>query len=411
MKKMKGKKSNLYVTIPAPFRCPISMDVMKSPVSLCTGVTYDRSSIQTWLETGHNTCPVTMQVLQSTDIIPNLNLRNLIRHFSDTLLRLSPDSTPCSSQLISKQQVTYSIRNIETGNSEFRLNNLSAISDFARFSDQNREFLAVKCDLVSALVRILKKNVKEIEILETVIEILALIIIEVGVDKVNKLVNDCLSSFLIVLRRGKTSSKIASARVLESISLDSESQSSIGLLQVLYCLLIETDDQITKQAVLSCLIAISKSRKTVKHDLIQKGIAKTAGDILWSSITTAPVIEQIMKLLEMVSSCTEGRSAIGEDEKCVSGVVKRIMTKSTSGEATENGVAVLWSVCYMSRNATAMAVAMKSNAVAKVLMVMQSGCSGGGMYQMCKDLIKVLRVNSKSCLASYDTKVTHIMPY
>ncbi|KAL7246778.1 hypothetical protein ACSBR2_001811 [Camellia fascicularis] len=48
------------------------MDMMKSSVSLSTGITYDQSSIQTWLNNGHNTCPATIQVLPFTDFVPNL---------------------------------------------------------------------------------------------------------------------------------------------------------------------------------------------------------------------------------------------------------------------------------------------------------------------------------------------------
>nr|VDD52127.1 unnamed protein product [Brassica oleracea] len=54
-----------YITVPSFFKCPISLDVMRSPVSLCTGVTYDRASIQRWLDGGNNTCPATMQVLRT----------------------------------------------------------------------------------------------------------------------------------------------------------------------------------------------------------------------------------------------------------------------------------------------------------------------------------------------------------
>ncbi|KAI5323650.1 hypothetical protein L3X38_032722 [Prunus dulcis] len=41
-------RDDLYIAVPSFFRRPISLDVMKSPVSLCTGVTYDRTSIQRW---------------------------------------------------------------------------------------------------------------------------------------------------------------------------------------------------------------------------------------------------------------------------------------------------------------------------------------------------------------------------
>lgn len=78
-------RQELYIAVPNLFRCPISLDVMKSPVSLCTGVTYDRSSIQHWLESGHDTCPATMQILSTKEFVPNLTLHRLIAHWSHQL--------------------------------------------------------------------------------------------------------------------------------------------------------------------------------------------------------------------------------------------------------------------------------------------------------------------------------------
>ncbi|XP_004240176.2 U-box domain-containing protein 26-like [Solanum lycopersicum] len=66
------------VGIPILFRCPISLDLFKDPVTLCTGQTYDRSSIEKWLSCGNLTCPVTMQKLHDSTIVPNTTLRHLI---------------------------------------------------------------------------------------------------------------------------------------------------------------------------------------------------------------------------------------------------------------------------------------------------------------------------------------------
>ncbi|KAJ0975907.1 hypothetical protein J5N97_017872 [Dioscorea zingiberensis] len=51
---------------------------MWSPVSLCTGVTYDRTSIQRRLNFGNTTCPANMLPVPSTNLVPNLTLRRLI---------------------------------------------------------------------------------------------------------------------------------------------------------------------------------------------------------------------------------------------------------------------------------------------------------------------------------------------
>ncbi|PKA60819.1 U-box domain-containing protein 15 [Apostasia shenzhenica] len=43
--------------IPNDFLCPISLGIMTDPVITATGQTYERSSIQKWLDAGHRNCP------------------------------------------------------------------------------------------------------------------------------------------------------------------------------------------------------------------------------------------------------------------------------------------------------------------------------------------------------------------
>ncbi|KAJ6295023.1 hypothetical protein OIU76_023004 [Salix suchowensis] len=72
-------KKGEELVIPNQFVCPISLDLMKDPVSLSSGITYDRESIESWLDGGNFTCPVTNQVLRSFDQIPNHSLRKMIQ--------------------------------------------------------------------------------------------------------------------------------------------------------------------------------------------------------------------------------------------------------------------------------------------------------------------------------------------
>ena len=46
-----------------PFRCPISLEVMRDPVTLSTGQTYERGAIRRWLAAGNSTCPITRKPL------------------------------------------------------------------------------------------------------------------------------------------------------------------------------------------------------------------------------------------------------------------------------------------------------------------------------------------------------------
>lgn len=64
---------------PDDFLCPISLEVMTDPVILPSGHTFERRSIQRWLDGGHLTCPVTnLPLPPSPTLIPNHALRRLI---------------------------------------------------------------------------------------------------------------------------------------------------------------------------------------------------------------------------------------------------------------------------------------------------------------------------------------------
>ena len=72
------RNQSLEVVVPADYRCPISLELMREPVVVATGQTYDRGSIKLWMDSGHNTCPKTGQTLAHTELIPNHALRNMI---------------------------------------------------------------------------------------------------------------------------------------------------------------------------------------------------------------------------------------------------------------------------------------------------------------------------------------------
>lgn len=410
MVRQKQQHELQHLTVPPFFRCPISMDVMKSPVSLCTGVTYDRSSIQAWLDTGHKTCPATNIPLPSTDFVPNLTLRRLIHIWSHT---------PNSTASVSKLQVLESIKLIKNKVTVSVSVCLSQIMEFAKESDENCEFL-IRVDGFVQMLIVSLSNTDEIGDMEMIISILEIILLSES-SKAGRLqlqnailknkVDVILSKFVSVLEKGSLRSRTNSAMILEIISVDSNLKSRIGdnsfLLKELFGLASSGTDQAAIEAGLSCLIAVSSSR-TIQKELVQLGIARISREILARPETSALVVEKLLQLLRKVSACAEGRAAIGSDAALVAEVVKRIMKVSKA--ATEHGVAVVWSVCYLSRDVAAQEAVIKSNGLTKVLLVMQSGCSVS-TKQMCVELVKVFRVNSKSCLASYETQTTHIMPY
>ncbi|KAK7350607.1 hypothetical protein VNO77_09420 [Canavalia gladiata] len=63
------------------FRCPISLEIMTDPVTVSTGQTYNRTSIQKWLKAGNKICPKTGEKLTNTELFPNTTLKKLIQQF------------------------------------------------------------------------------------------------------------------------------------------------------------------------------------------------------------------------------------------------------------------------------------------------------------------------------------------
>ncbi|MCD7468143.1 hypothetical protein HAX54_006082 [Datura stramonium] len=83
---------------PLHFRCPISMELMKDPVTISTGVTYERKNIEKWFYTcKKKTCPATMQVIHSFDMTPNHTLKRLILAWQNGKSQSNSNTSPAFS--------------------------------------------------------------------------------------------------------------------------------------------------------------------------------------------------------------------------------------------------------------------------------------------------------------------------
>ncbi|KAG7034432.1 U-box domain-containing protein 27, partial [Cucurbita argyrosperma subsp. argyrosperma] len=409
-------KDDLCITIPSDFRCPISLDVMKSPVSLCTGVTYDRSSIQKWLDNGNNTCPATMQVLQTKEFVPNHNLHRLIQIWSDSFRQRlhSPDSSPVSDSALSSDHVLRLLKRME--DDKLRADSLSRLVSFAAQSVENRRLLCGIDGLVPVLVDLLGNVDGDVLVAQTV-RMLHLIRNEIEdkerfVKMMLKSDRNCISSLLLILRKETVELKICSVNLLEHLAIDAEAKIAIaetdGLMQDLLKLMNSENDSALIESVLSCLISISMPKR-IKIKLVHLGVIKSVTKLLSeaNSSSSISMTEKVLKVLETASTVREGRTEIGEDSACIAAIVQKVL--KVSNTATEHSVTTLWSICYLFRDEKAAEALTKANGLTKILLLMQSNCSAP-VRQMARDLLKIFRITSKSCLSSYDTKTTHIMP-
>ncbi|XP_062217406.1 U-box domain-containing protein 26-like [Phragmites australis] len=135
------------VQVPWYFRCPISLELMRDPVTVSTGQTYDRTSIESWVATGNTTCPVTRAPLADFTLIPNHTLRRLIQEWCVAHRSMGVERIPTPKQPADPDLVRSLVAQGP------RLPALRRLRALARESDKNRLVMATQ-ETRAALVEV-----------------------------------------------------------------------------------------------------------------------------------------------------------------------------------------------------------------------------------------------------------------
>lgn len=132
------------IEVPKYFICPISLQIMKDPVTTITGITYDRDSIEHWLFTNKSTtCPITRQPLpKHSDLTPNHTLLRLIQFWcTQNCIHRVPTPKPP----LNKLQVLKLLKDIKDPNLQ-----LKTIKELKLLATRNERNNINKCLLLQA---------------------------------------------------------------------------------------------------------------------------------------------------------------------------------------------------------------------------------------------------------------------
>ncbi|KAJ4758491.1 U-box domain-containing protein 29 [Rhynchospora pubera] len=371
----------LEITSPTMFRCPISLEVMRSPVSLCTGVTYDRSSIQQWLDTGHRTCPATCQPLSSTDLVPNLTLRRLIHLWSGAppALEAAPTSDSSEIGIISPIDtvVLHLLNESDLARSESAVGYLVALS-----KEEKERAVCALCENLDRSMQALLKVLKSSTNTECRV-------------KAARLIESILASPI--------SSSDSKFFIVKNVDLFTE-----------LVLLIREGSLSAVSAALDCMqVTIESTEKQkLRLEMIKGGVVPVLVTIIRATEAPAEVVGKAIRLLEQAMRCKEGFEEIIEDVKgVVEALVPRMM--KVGRESREAAVGILWVMCFKGSNNSARdAVKAAHGLVGRLLVVMQEDCSPV-VVKMAGDVLRVctLERDKEGRLAGNYTKTLHIMPF
>lgn len=148
------------VEVPHYFICPISLQIMKDPVTAVTGITYDRDTIEYWLSTALDVmCPVTKQPLpKDSDLTPNHTLRRLIQAWCVTNANHGIDRIPTPKPPLCKSRVLKLLRSLKSP--ELYMNSLDTLYLLASENEKNRRCL-IEAGTTGSMFSLITKLSKE----------------------------------------------------------------------------------------------------------------------------------------------------------------------------------------------------------------------------------------------------------
>ncbi|KAK4254958.1 hypothetical protein QN277_008026 [Acacia crassicarpa] len=340
-----SEKGHQTPNIPDDFRCPISLELMKDPVIVSTGQTYERSCIEKWLEAGHSTCPKTQQTLTSTVLTPNYVLRSLIAQWCEAN-GMEPPKRPSSSRPsksasscspAERSKIENLLCKLTSGNPEDQRSAAGEIRLLAKRNADNRVAIAEAgaIPLLVDLLSIPDSRTQE----HAVTALLNLSICENN--KGSIISSGAVPGIVHVLRKGSMEARENAAATLFSLSVVDENKVTIGssgAIPPLVTLLSEGTQRGKKDAATAlfnlCIYQGNKGKA------VRAGVVPTLMRLL-----TEPgggMVDEALAILAILASHPEGKIAIGAAE-AVPVLVGVIGNGSPRNK--ENAAAVLVHLC------------------------------------------------------------------
>ncbi|KAF5745207.1 U-box domain-containing protein 10 [Tripterygium wilfordii] len=227
-------KTQDVLVIPDDFLCPISLELMRDPVIVATGQTYERSYIQRWIDSGNATCPKTQQKLENLTLTPNYVLRSLITlwctehnieqptgFFNGKMKKSDGSFHDVSGDM---QAIQTLVRKLSSRSVEVRIAAVAEIRSLSKRSTDNRILLA-EAGVIPVLVSLLTSDDNVIQE-NAVTSVLNLSIFENNKGLI--MLAGAIPSIVQVLRAGSMEAKENAAATLFSLSLADENKIIIG---------------------------------------------------------------------------------------------------------------------------------------------------------------------------------------
>ncbi|XP_050219208.1 U-box domain-containing protein 21-like [Mercurialis annua] len=418
-RKRSVRNSKMEVVIPNHFICPISLDLMKDPVTLSSGITYDRENIESWLEDGNFMCPVSNQMLNSFDQIPNHTLREMIQDWCVANRNKGVQRIPTPRVPVSATQVSEILSCLEASTKRLdRLETIEIVRKIKKWgneSERNRRCIianGASGGLAATLHAFARDSNNDFQRNATVFEE----ILSAMSWMMSPMLNiesqiylgsqESLNSMVWLLEhRDNLSSKQNSINTLKyllsSDQQHAESLASIeGINDVLFKLIKRPICPKTTKASLIVIFHLLSSDQT-KSKFVKLGLVSLVIEIIIEG--NRSVTEKALGVFDKLCDIKQGREEAYSNALTWPVLVKKMLR--VSDLATEYSVSAIWKLNKNGRQEETAIEALQVGAFQKLVLLLQVGC-GDETKEKATELLKMMNPyrNGVECIESVDFK-------
>ncbi|XP_020583197.1 U-box domain-containing protein 1-like [Phalaenopsis equestris] len=349
--------SSTSFIIPDEFRCPITLDLMRDPVIVASGHSYDRIAISRWINSGHHTCPKSGNKLIHMALIPNYALKSLIEQWckehnflTPSLLQRSTSEAADSVSTVAKDHISelraameavrmtaeFLVGKIATGSSAAQRQAAYELRLLAKTGMDNCRII-VEAGAIPFLITLLVSTDAQTQ------ENAVTVLLNLSIFDKNKILimsSGAIDAIIRVLIGGKAmEARENAAATLFSLSILDECKLAIGgredAVAGLVGLLREGTTTGKRDAAMALFNLAVYGPNKVR--VVKAGVVKVLVDLLMDD--EAGVTDDVLAVLALLIGCEEGIREIREN-MVVEGVLVELL-RFGSEKGKENSIVVL----------------------------------------------------------------------
>ncbi|KAK7321472.1 hypothetical protein VNO77_32151 [Canavalia gladiata] len=394
----KGKELNsggdleIEIAIPTHFRCPVTLDLMKDPVTLSTGITYDRDSIEKWIEAGNLTCPVTKGELTSFDMIPNHAIRRMIQDWCVEHRSYGIERIPTPRIPVTPYEVTNTCTRIlsaaENGDGNKCVELVRKIKAWGKESERNKRCMVangVSLALANAFHSFSSVD-KNAVVLEEILGVLTWMgpVSEEGRSVLGSV--NSIGCLLWFLNGNQLSTKQNAVLLLKQVNVEALVK-TVGVVEALVKMIKEPVGTIATKACLSIVFNMLSSledRDGISQRFVELGLVSALLEILVDA--ERGVCEKALGVLDCLCGCKQGVEMAKANALTLPLVIKKLLRVSELSSSF--AVSILWKLCDKTEEGV-LVEALQVGVFQKLLVLLQVGC-GDRTKEKATDLLKLL---------------------